>query len=700
MDIHTVIHKIAIILLCLRGFAYPQVWPEVTEGELSDRPDPTGGYPRPDHSYQDPERVDTVASYSLEEIIITAARFKQSLANSLSQVTLVEKSTIERSPAISLAGVVSGVSGVFVKDYGSASGLKTVSQRGFGAEHTLVLLNGVRISSFQNGLVDLGLFPVTEIHQVEILHGGNSAAFGADAVAGVMNIVTRVQESPRSLDVESSFGSFGYQRLRLSSGFASSNAGFRASFMKERSAEDFPFVFRNGPLQESLSRSNTDFSARYATLQSSVTPWNHAVMNLFAHGYLSERGVGGPVVSNTSLSQARQADEDDIVQLGLSAEVADAATITVTGQTHYVYQRYRDPDLNVGSSVGLDTYFKHVDSRVVSSLTGEVSENLKLSAGGEFARTTASGNSIGLTISRWHGGAFLAAEQTMIQKKSILSNLLVYPSLRFDAFTSSMPSWSPYVALVAHLEEFSLGPIDHIRPLIRSSLSRNFRIPTFNELYYRGGGGFGNSELRPERSTAYDLGGMVSATCGGHHILQLSFFHNSMIDRIVWVPAGTFSVTPKNIRKVETSGLEAAYSWDPVHGNLIVDVNYTFVRSLKRSLDSPSDQNLNTQLPYVPRESANFSIRWSVGVEMFGLSRVEGFVTDQLAGFRYTSEDNTSFLPYHHIVSGGIIGRWAIAHISIDTKLDLQNIFNEEYQLILGYPMPLRSLRLSLRVGY
>jgi outer membrane receptor for ferrienterochelin and colicin len=84
--------------------------------------------------------------------------------------------------------------------------------------------------------------------------------------------------------------------------------------------------------------------------------------------------------------------------------------------------------------------------------------------------------------------------------------------------------------------------------------------------------------LLPERSTSYEIGGDILASWIGEHAVQLSLFRTDMNDRIVWVPAGGFSVTPKNIRSVESTGIESSYSWSPPGTGMMLDVNYTFVK--------------------------------------------------------------------------------------------------------------------------
>ena len=294
MNIHTVVHSIRFIRLYLSIFIYLPLVYGVTLANIAAGRESASDYPPLNSPGSTQPPGDTVRSYTLDEITIRVLRFRPVEIQSPSSVSVIEKPEIDRRFATSLSGVVSTVPGLFIKDYGSSSGLKTISQRGLGAEHTLVMLNGMRVSSFQNGLLDFGLFPSSEIERVEVLHGGNSAAFGSDAVGGVINILTYPHSASPSLDLESSFGSFGYQRYHIAGGMSSPEAGFRVGLQDERSVDNFDFEFHNGPSAVSLSRQNADFSSRYGTAQGFFVPSENMELDLFAQGYTSDRGVPGP----------------------------------------------------------------------------------------------------------------------------------------------------------------------------------------------------------------------------------------------------------------------------------------------------------------------------------------------------------------------------------------------------------------------
>jgi vitamin B12 transporter len=112
-------------------------------------------------------------SYALDEVVITSSRIPSTVRRSPASVSLISRADIDRSGAIALSDILVAGPGLFIKDYGISSGLKTISQRGLGTEHTLVLLNGMPINSIQNGSLDFGAIPSEEIERVELVPGSS-----------------------------------------------------------------------------------------------------------------------------------------------------------------------------------------------------------------------------------------------------------------------------------------------------------------------------------------------------------------------------------------------------------------------------------------------------------------------------------------------------------------------------------------------
>jgi iron complex outermembrane receptor protein len=558
----------------------------------------------------------------------------------------------------------------------------------------------MRVSSFQNGLVDLGLFPIGDIQTIEVLHGGQSAIHGSDAMGGVVNLIPRPQTEPFSAKLETSFGSFGYQRLRASGGGTWGDAGLRASMAEERGTEDYPFIFENGPATEEVRRTNTDFTARYGTLELFMAPGEGTRLSAFGRAYQSDRGVGGPVLGPSSSSSARQQDEDYVLQLSLDSRTGKSSVLTAGVQVHSAYQRYEDPELRAGQAVGLDTYFRNDDYRGSGTFSISPVAGLDMTLGGEIAATSADGTSMAEKVIRRHGSGFVAGKYLVVRDFSVVKEFLVYPTVRLDGFTGVSPSWSPQLALIVKFESPGALHDEPVEPFLRASASRNFRVPTFNELYFQGGGGIGNPLLKPEQARGYEVGGGVTGSFLGRQEIELSYYETSMTDRIVWVAAGSYGVTPRNIRSVMSHGIEGAWSWTPLDGPAILRASYANLTSLKTSKETADDPNVNKSLIYIPDQTLHASMEWSIPASVFGIGDLGGVIAYQYIGPRYTTEDNTDQLPEYQLVDVSLLVDWDMAPWGFSTKFDVLNLFDEDYDVVLGYPMPMRSFRLTMSVGY
>ncbi|HCV42568.1 MAG TPA: hypothetical protein DGH68_03720 [Bacteroidetes bacterium] len=186
----------------------------------------------------------------------------------------------------------------------------------------------------------------------------------------------------------------------------------------------------------------------------------------------------------------------------------------------------------------------------------------------------------------------------------------------------------------------------------------------------------------------------------GEHLAQATYFMNDMSDRIVWVSAGSGVVSPKNLRRVQSEGLETSYRWDLPDRFLSLQVGYTTSSSRKISADFPGDPTVAKQLVYMPQQTLAVSATGTLGIGAAIVKEVGGSLGYSYSGYRYLTEDNTESLPAHGLVNVGIRSRLTLSQLAIWIKLEVNNIFNEEYQVMLGYPMPLRSFRVTVSLEY
>ncbi len=639
------------------------------------------------------ENADTARIYRVGEVTVTSTRFVRNQKTSPLKFTVIDRQTMHMLNANSLSDVLQSVEGVMMKQYAGNSGIKTISQRGMGSEHTVVLLNGMRISVAQNSLLDFGLFNIESFDAIEVISGGSSSLYGADAVAGAVNIVTRTSNDPSMIELKYGIGSFGQRKYSFSGGMRADNFGFRIGFVNETSKEDYPFTMSFGQNNISRKRQNADFTSNsvHALADGFIT--DHLSYTIYSSWFGSGRGVPGISVTSSSSSEARQRDEDALLTGGVSYAISDSMTFTAQLLTRYFYERYRDPLLVIGN-IPEDNYFVNFDTRLHSSLILR-EENGLWNLGGEFARITGRGNSLLSHVERNVASGFATYERNIAAGFMGIEKVILLPGARVDAMTKFPAVVSPSAALSLVFSSFELFPLNDIVAVIRASVSRNYTVPTFNQLHYGGGGGIGNPDVRPERGVSNDIGGSVFFNVMGTHELSANYFRIHLKDRIVWVAAGANNVTPKNIRETESRGVEVRYRSSLMKNLVQVQAGYTSISARKISEDFLGDPNVGTHLIYVPSESFTSSVAFTVPMHALYISSVTACGEVQRTGFRYITEDNSRFLPSVTLLNLNIKTDMDLGGVGSFCKFEINNITNKQYQILASYPMPGRSFRFS-----
>ena len=222
----------------------------------------------------------------------------------------------------------------------------------------------------------------------------------------------------------------------------------------------------------------------------------------------------------------------------------------------------------------------------------------------------------------------------------------------------------------------------------KASISRNFRFPTLNDLYFLPGG---NPDLKRESGWTYDVG--VSFAVGKENIYSLSgsvnWFDSYVKDWILWLPTTKGFFSPRNVKDVHAYGIEAQSDFNFIMGKdwqLALNGTLSWTPSINEGEPmSPADQSVGKQLPYVPEWSSSLTGRitwksWSLLYKWCYYSK------------RHTMSSNdislTGKLPSYFMnnltIEKGITTNWA----DLSLKGAINNLFNEEYLSVLSRPMP------------
>jgi iron complex outermembrane receptor protein len=213
-----------------------------------------------------------------------------------------------------------------------------------------------------------------------------------------------------------------------------------------------------------------------------------------------------------------------------------------------------------------------------------------------------------------------------------------------------------------------------------------------NDLYWSPGG---NPGLRNETANSLELTYDMKQSLSSAVKLEFSAstYYNSINDMIQWQPGSYAYWTAANLKKVNTRGLEASASakYSVKRTSASVDLNYIFTKASTTASDISNDGSIGKQLIYVPYNQGNIILK----IRQSDFSAI--WITD-FTGIRYTTSDNSSFLPAYSIssLSGSYIFRRKSTVFNVN--ISSENIFNTSYQTIAYFPQPGRSYLIKLIV--
>ena len=589
-------------------------------------------------------------SVILDTIVVTPLRRTSSLQRSTSSVTVIDSADIERSAAPDLQSLLKSYSGISIKTNGGQGSSAGIFIRGMSADHTVVLVNGVRTASATSGSTALSNIPLSSIERIEVAKGAHSAQYGADAMGGVVNIITKqggaCGDRPwcgsLSTGVSHPWGTYasGSVQGRSSDGI---DYGFGAAITGTQGYNfTTPEAFGHEPDRDGFLQGSLNFAL------SKDFDWG----KLYADGLFS-RGRNQYDAKAPSPNEADNTafagkigtridhTEDWSSTLEFSTGVDDSRNFRkgVSGTDKFQTKRYgvfasTDKSFDTGAvnhvlTGGVEAYREEIDT---SATYDETSRDLT-AIFGQYS--------------------------------------LEYEALRFDGGVRY-----DHNSQFGDVATYNLGASYEILPdlVLRSSYGTGFRAPTFNDLYYPESG---NPDLKPERSRSYELGLNWRMSSGTS--LDMAFYDTRLRQGISWrEDEQTHLWLPVNVDRAHITGFEATLShrfnerWG-VKG--MVDI--------KR----PIDADTGNDLPYRERFKAAAEVNFTP-IEKLDLTARMIY-----GGSRYSDAGNSKKLGDY--VTADFVALYSIDEQS-QLKFSVENIFDKDYQTSAGYIAPGRTITLGL----
>ena len=632
---------------------------------------------------------------TLRVAVIAAER--DAVRDTPAPVRLMTAEAISRSGISSLDEALRMFSGVSVKDYGGIGGLKTVSVRNLGAQHTVVIYDGAVISDAMNGSADIGRFNLDGVSSVRVSLGGTSDIFqtprqhlsAASLVIGTAPAV--FGKSPMQAAVRLGVGAFGtwspylLYRHRLAPGWA-----LTASADYVYSRGNYPYTFKNEGLVVKKTRECSDVSSLRTEIGASGDMGRAGTLSVKALFNASCRGLPGSVVYYADNPRERLWDRNLLTSALWNWNGADLWKVCTSVGWTRSFSRYLDTD-PVWKEPRKDEYLQNEGSVSALVMFGPV-KGFSVSAGEDF---------------------FVNTLNTSLED-------CPFPT-RFSSMTSLFASWSckrltlnagAVLTCVREMVRTGQGasPVNRISPslslswrlsdkenlVLRASVKDGFRMPTFNDLYYAR---VGNRSLTPEKALQVNLGLVWGRTIGCWDLgLVLDAFFNRVRDKIIAIPT-MFIWRMRNAGLVNMAGADfdsrvrvKATSWMDVRLDGSYSLNYAV------DVTDPESKNYAHQIPYTPLHCGNATL--SVTTPWVSLSYILS-----ACGERYSSAQNipeNRMEPYadHSLSLFREFSLGRSGHYFLRLSAQVRNLGGKNYEIVRYYPMPGLNWRIETKFTF
>lgn len=612
--------------------------------------------------------------YPVDPVVTTALRTGSASERVPATIETVSADALCVRTANDAGELLAHIPGTLTRSYGGIGDVRTISLRGSASNQVLVLIDGVRLNAAQSGEVDLSTIPLESVQRIEVVRGGASAEYGADAVGGVVNIITRKESDATGLHtmLRADLGSFGSRggggRMEWNNGEAFGSVSYQFHQHDNR----YPFLDATGTTK---TRENADVRSQVVDAEGRMRVGD-AGGTASLHVQYFFQNAGDPGSINDPYPHARKTNRN-LELTGTWTQSLAGSFLRGQAYVNRLQFSYDNPD---GVVITAN------DSRNIA-FGAELNDRLEVAPwcnatlGADLRRDTYNGNALDVSHKRTLVGTYVQGHMGPPAEGDSTLWFSVVPAMRWDDFSDFGSRFSPKLGVVA-----AAGGV--MRITLKSTAGLSFRAPTFNDLYWpRDNFSVGNPNLAAETATESDAGLQLRLNTSPGGMAGITYFHNDVKDLILWEAGAGGVWMPSNLGRAVLEGLETEMRAGPFLHAVECEWSYTRLHAIDRSGRTNED---GKQLPYRPEHRHAVSVHLLYGaLEMSG--------TIEYLSRRYTTASNTTSLPAVRTLDLSAAYTVPTAVGSVTGILSCRNLTGVQYQMIESYPVPGRELRFSLR---
>lgn len=640
-----------------------------------------------------------------EEAIKAVNIYKKSFKEILPAQTL-QGEELERLNSHSVADALRYFSGVQIKDYGGMGGLKTVNIRSMGSQHVGVFYDGIQLGNAQNGQVDLGRYSLDDLEEISLYNGQKSEIFQPAKDFGSSGSIYLQPKTPvfagnrktnltiraKSASIDLFNPSFRLEQKISKRIAASVSAEFLQSdgLYKFRYSRKYP----NGATASDTISKRYDSDIKAKRFETSVNgTLNNGSWNIRGYGYISNRGIPAPIVKNRFKARgARMLDENYFVQANFRKKLFPKFETQLKAKFAYDYTYFNDTVRSQAQYQAKNTYIQR-EVYLSSSNIYSVNSNWDVSVSGDFQYNNLDADLKNFSYPTRYTTLVVLATTYQWNRFKFLGSLLgtfTSEKVKMNFKPDDRREWTPAFFM-------SYQPASIPELTLRAFYKNIFRLPTFNDLYYTS---VGNTFLNPEFTHQYDVGFTYQKKYDKSLFkgiyAKVDGYYNKVTDKIVAIPTtNMFRWMMLNLGKVEIMGADVNLQTELMLGKVKLRplLAYTYQSAQDKTITKGFKETYyGEQIPYTPKHSGSFTLMADYKDWSFNYSTI--YVGERYDGQQDNIRYNYIQPWYTHDLS--VQRKLSLAGHPFKINLEMNNVFNQYYDVVLNYPMPGRNFRLTL----
>lgn len=596
--------------------------------------------------------ISSVYAYELDldKIVVTASKIEQVYHDVPVNISIISSDDIEDSNSIELTELLDMLPSVDIIEYGSVGSTRSVHTRGASSSQVLTLIDGRPVNTPRDGDTDFNQISLSNIERIEVMRGPAATMYGANAVGGVINIITKKGKEKMHTEVVNKWGSF---RTR----FASLANGYKI--------KDFNYLISYDYLDSEGHRDNAYYRSHNANTKFGYQINDDNYISL-SNGFFRSN-VGNPGRVSSQDLDDRSVTDKRFIDLTWDGKFLKDQNILLKLYHNNDKLKFietfepRVQDAHATKVYGTDAQFSQTWFDIWRTAFGANYQMHKL-------------NSSNSAKHKYNAKAVYAESEADFMD----NNLIIKLGTRWDDYSNFGDEISPSISFATWL-------LDAVK--FHGMAAKSFRTPTFNDLYWPRedygadyGGVEGKSSLTPEKAISYELG------IGGYFLksikTDLTYFITKYNDLIEWRMDSSSWWRPANVGKATVNGAELEVEW-VLKDNLKVNFNYTFLNA--------KDDETDNHLAYRPKGLYKCKLAFSPSkkwdISLYGRYKTK----------RYADTDNSVGLSPFFVMDADFT-----YHLTenCDVLLRATNIFDRRYQEEFEYSTPGHALIGGVRVSF